>query len=646
MCDDHASVIGTDTDGLTRRRFMHAAGLLAATAVLPGLPRRQGTGATSQPLALRSSARDVGFAGGFAYSMAMHVHSSFSEQNGSMDAQLYQAASNAVDVLWWTDHDARMGSRNYRKTVHFTSLTAESGATGESGPWKWLKKTNGPVGAQSTGGIVANPSSPLDPVAGGAMAVTAKSKTTVAATYGFFANCHPAGDNYKDNLTGQSLSFEVMPTTGWSRGYLEFLATSSFHPATAGRPAGVYALSYRFVPPTVPAGRSAIGVLGVVTIPVPPGQWNSITVRPDDDIAALWPDLDTRDFGLSGINVNAVSTGDTVTGYFDYLRFDRQMAGSAQFDMQKDMELVLAPKYPTVTQQQGLEVSWLLPHINWFGGQVVLPDYGVTKAKSYPAFIQNNTIPQIHAAGGLASYNHPYGYAEGTLLPVAQQQVMLTQVAAALLANRAMGVDLIEVGYNVRQGVGLGGHVALWDVMSRNAIFLTGNGTNDDHYGQDWTGIVNNFFTSTWAASTAEADLLAALAAGRAWCAPLASYRGSMDLLVDGQCPMGSVSVSGVGSRQLVLSATAVPTGGSVQVLRGPVDFAGTQDLTAGTAVVASFAAGDLVGDQASVAVDTTTSGYVRTQVLDASGAVVGLSNPVWLLRDQPPQGIPTPRAV
>ena len=38
--------------------------------------------------------------------MAMHIHSSFSEQYGSMDGQLYQAALNAVDVLWWSDHDS------------------------------------------------------------------------------------------------------------------------------------------------------------------------------------------------------------------------------------------------------------------------------------------------------------------------------------------------------------------------------------------------------------------------------------------------------------------------------------------------------------------------------------------------------------
>src|SRR5215472_6073994 len=116
----------------------------------------------------------------------------------------------------------------------------------------------------------------------------------------------------------------------------------------------------------------------------------------------------------------------------------------------------------------------------------------------------------------------------------------------------ALGTDLLEVGYYLRQGMDIAHHVALWDIMSRNALFFTGNGTNDDHWGKNWIGKPNNWFSSVWAASTATGDLLAALAAGRAWCASLSRYRGSMDLLVDGSVPMGSVSVSAVTSRKLV----------------------------------------------------------------------------------------------
>src|SRR5689334_25123774 len=72
-----------------------SAGAAAAAALLRQFPR----------LPLRSPARPVSADGLSAFSMAMHVHSSFSEQDGSMDSQLFQATKNSMDVLWWTDHD-------------------------------------------------------------------------------------------------------------------------------------------------------------------------------------------------------------------------------------------------------------------------------------------------------------------------------------------------------------------------------------------------------------------------------------------------------------------------------------------------------------------------------------------------------------
>src|SRR5262249_28192314 len=197
---------------------------------------------------------------------------------------------------------------------------------------------------------------------------------------------------------------------GGSRGYLEFAVTSSFHPATSGRPAGASSISFRFAPGGT-ASRSVSGITGVVTTPVQAGAWTSVTLNPAQDIAAFWPDMDVRDFALFAITISAVSTGDVVNGYADYLRFTRSMSGTAQFDMQQDMMAELAPKYAGVGQYQGLEVSKQLPHINWFGPNVSLPDY--TNVKTYKTFLQNTVIPRIHTAGGLASYNHPYGYAEG-----------------------------------------------------------------------------------------------------------------------------------------------------------------------------------------------------------------------------------------
>jgi hypothetical protein len=642
MCDDHAAGGEPAEPGsrLSRRDFMHGtAAVAAAAALFREIPR----------LPLHSLARPRTVDGTNAYSMAMHIHSSFSEQTGSMDSQLFQAATNSVDVLWWTDHDARMDGLDFRDTVHFTSLTGEQGAPGQGGAWVWKKVESGPL-ASGFGGIVTNPSSPNDPVAGGSMHLTAGSSTTATATFGYYANCRPAGLNYRDNLTGQSLTIDVLLDSGWSNGYLELLIDTSYHLASGGRPAGNYSLSYQIVPSGT-AGSTAQGNRGIITIPVvADGQtWATVTVTPSNDIAALWPDLDYRDFALFGLTLTAVSNGDLVSGYFDYLRFSRTISGEAFLQQQAAMGAALAPRYPAVVQQQGLEVSWRLPHLNWFGGNVVVPDYGSTKPSGYTAYLATTLVPQAHAAGGLISYNHPFGYSQIPVLPVAQQDTLVRQVAASLLPSGStpavLGCDLLEVGYHARAGVDLGHHVALWDIMSRNAIFLTGNGTSDDHFGIDWHGQYNNWVTWAWAPSTGQQDLLAAMAAGRSWCGSLSGFGGTLDLIVDGSHPMGSVSVSPVTSRQLTVSATGIPHRGSVQVLQGAVDYAGTADLAANSKIIASYPAGGLSSIMVTLPVDTSTDSFVRTQVVNSGGVVVGLSNPAWLLRSPPPGGIPAPRA-
>ena len=629
MCDDHS--------GISRRTLIHGGAVVGAAAVI-GLPH-------DLPLRppLRSPARAVTADGTSAYSMAMHIHSSFSEQNGSMDGHLFQAAKNAVDVLWWTDHDHRMDGIGYRNVTHFTSFS-EKGASGQGGAWNWTLAESGPNTSASTGGIVSTPCSPHDPVKGGALHLVAKSSSTTPAKYGYFADCHPAGWNYRDNLTGQSLLIDVLLSSGWSNGYLELLVTTSFHPASGSRPAGNYTLSYRFIPGGT-TSRVANGNNGVIKIPVT-STWQTVTLTPSSDIAKLWPDLDYRDFAMWELNLSAVSTGDKVQGYFDYLRFKRTISGQALFSQQAAMQTALAPKYPGVAQRQGLEVSLLLPHLNWFGPNVTVPSYSGITYSNYQAYLRNTVIPQIHATGGLASYNHPYGYDSPPELPQSQQDTMLSQTASTLLANKVLGADLLEVGYKLRQGVNVNHHIALWDVLSRNALFLTGNGVSDDHAGTNWYGIGNNWVTSVWAASTGMPDLLASLVAGRSWCGSLSKFRGSLDLLVDGSVPMGAVSISSVTSRQLAASATGLPSGAVLQVLQGAVDYAGQNALTANTKLIGSYTPTQLASGQIRQAVDTSAESFLRTQIISSTGgAIIATSNPVWLLRKPPPNGIPAPRA-
>jgi hypothetical protein len=246
MCEDHdgnrqppAGGSAPSRQALSRRNFLHGTAALTAGAVLLGKQAR-----VPQRLPLRSAARPIAQDSKSAYSMAMHIHSSFSEQQGSMDAQLFQAQTNSVDVLWWTDHDFRMDGTAYRDTVHFTSLTQESGGPGQGGAWDWQERRSGPLTSRSGGGIVSAPITPNDPDPHGSLKLQAQTQSGgQTASYGYYANCQPAGWNYWDNLTGQSLSIDVLLDQGWSDGYLEMLISTSYHEASGGGAGGVYSMA-------------------------------------------------------------------------------------------------------------------------------------------------------------------------------------------------------------------------------------------------------------------------------------------------------------------------------------------------------------------------------------------------------------------
>jgi hypothetical protein len=477
-----------------------------------------------------------------AFSMDMHVHASFSESWGSMNGQLHQAQRTNVDVIWWTEHDSKMNGVKDAKVVHFTSLTNE---TGEGGPIKWQLAKTGSLTSASTGGIVSSPASPLDPVAQGSLRVAAQSTGSAQASLGFTPTPDPGQQSWRTNLTGQTLSIEVRPSSIGTNAYLEVYIGTSHHPASGGRTAGQYSLSYRIGGAASPGTRQAVARQGIITLAATPGEWNSLVLRPQQDLEALFPDLDSRDFSLFKPSLSAVSqAGAMASGNFDYLRFTRPTTGEVALGVQDAMMTSYAAKYPNVTQRHGLEVSKGLPHVNWFGGDVRLPSYaGLTKA-NWLGHLRTTVIPDIHARGGLASWNHPFGVSYQAALPAATQNDLQRQIAVSMLQNKACGADIIEVGYPLRGGVNLAHHVGLWDVMSRNALFLTGNGVSDDHTGVDWVDSrkVSHWTTSAWAPDKTEGALLAALRAGQVWCQSLTGYHGAVDLRADGACPMGSAS--------------------------------------------------------------------------------------------------------
>jgi hypothetical protein len=627
MCEDVAAA--PRRDGLSRRRVLQGAIGLAAVAGI-GLPRR----AAAAPLPPRAPSA----AGLNAYAMAMHLHASTSEGAGSMRSHLAQAATNGFDVAWFTEHDWRRRRLLYRPSYHFAAKDFAYG-----GSWSMVKLPNtGSLTSTSVGQLVTSPVSPNDTAAGaGSLRLRATSTGTTAGTLRYTIDSSPSRLNMIARITGRVVSIDVLPNAVGPNAWGEIRVALSRQPAGVNRPAGIVALLYRLRSDITTRTVTAQGTTAVVDVPVIPRSWQTVVLDLSGDILRAWPDIDPRDNALTGLELHALSRRLAPADiYFGYLRFDEQ-AGYDALGIEHDLLAAYAPLTPTVLGLAGTEIS-LGPHINQFGGVQTPYPYGpVTSLWSKLGEIRPSVVSFIHAQGGLASINHPFKPRDSGGLTSA------AAVAQDLLLIGAGGADILEVGFAARDGAAIGDYLAVWDTLNRNALFLTANGTSDDHTGNGWANLANRYYTGAWAATREESALLGALAAGSAYVGYLGGFGGTIDMAMDspatgGTVPMGAVSISAETSRVLAIDVTALPLGGTVQVVRGDVDRAGALDPTATSSVVATLNATDLATSNLRT-VDTSDDCFVRLQVLDGAGKVVGFGQPIWVLKSDPGT-VPTAR--
>jgi hypothetical protein len=262
---------------------------------------------------------------------------------------------------------------------------------------------------------------------------------------------------------------------------------------------------------------------------------------------------------------------------------------------------------------------------------------------NYPFAAQ--VVAEAHQDGGLAAFCHPFGTSD-QLVTQSQQDAARQAVAQQLLGNNACNVDIIEVGYRARGGASLESHLALWDTLSRNGLYLTGSGVNDNHEGSvgTWATEANRFVTTAYATSTTDSALLSALAAGDIFVSESATFNGQVDLVADQVANMGAVLVQpGVVNHTVKVTAAGVPIGGSVELVQGIVDYAGTANPNPDTTVIASFPAAQFATGSVNTTWSAPGSVFVRTAVLDSTGRRIAFSNPIWLLSE--PSRTPVPNS-
>ena len=270
-------------------------------------------------------------------------------------------------------------------------------------------------------------------------------------------------------------------------------------------------------------------------------------------------------------------------------------------------------------------------------------------------------IDQVHAQRGAVSLNHLFGpqyyYENDPNETPAHRDARRTYTKRVYIGNRALGVDVLEVGYRQRGGCDLMHHLDLWDALNANMVFLTGNGVTDSHgrgpyqldgwgpteMGLAWT---NNFVTWMYTEELSEAGFVHAMKAGRAYFGDPYRWQGTLDLRTKDGFRMGQVLLTDAPAHDVYVEVTGVPTDVEVRLLQ--VDMRDNvwptylDPLRLRDEALAGSVVGNVFRDTVSVA--TTSPSFVRVEVYDGAGREMVFSNPLYFVTTLPTRGVAAER--
>lgn len=344
-------------------------------------------------------------------------------------------------------------------------------------------------------------------------------------------------------------------------------------------------------------------------------QANFVVVSPDEvrvegpldslDLTAALASLrDGTDNNVSRIVFRlGARNGARMSALLRGLRLDsRQPAVANQVEVIRG----LAERYATdygMTQHIGIEAGLRGPHLNIF-----LPRNADADTVATAGLPAADMVAAIRAQGGLTSYNHLFGTGSSRECPATDSSARVAAVVDNLLANRAFGADLIEIGYLCRGSADLDTHLRTWDTLTANRLLLVGTGVTDTH-GNRWSSRMQPNPFSTWvlAESTDRAALLDGLRAGHVYFGNQFLWDGRFELSV-GQAAMGEALVTSRATVELSYRLDPLPAGARVYLVQGEFDPADRY------AVNYLHAQTDITADP-TVAISSAGSSFVRLEV-------------------------------
>jgi hypothetical protein len=327
-----------------------------------------------------------------------------------------------------------------------------------------------------------------------------------------------------------------------------------------------------------PARRD--GQVYLVPVPLDRGRWNELALPLTADAVRGFPGSPGEDNALYRLAFGVQARrGARAAAHLDDLRIEQERAGPVMYTHQGELIGEVGALYPGLEQLQGVEVSYGSRHLNVFCEQPVLPDYDriaeeVAAARpageefderAFRAAVIERVVGEVHALGGLVSYNHPFGttFEENEKPRTNEEQLRI------LLRNRAEGADILEVGYRDRGGATLDDHLWLWDQAALAGLRLVGTGVSDSHGGAEnrWRGTPNNFVSWIWAAKPDKQHLIEGLRAGRVFFGDIERFDGELDLATEDGERMGAKVRTDASRARVELIARGLASGQRVVVV-------------------------------------------------------------------------------
>ncbi len=408
-----------------------------------------------------------------AHCVAMHVHGSFSEGDGSMEWHTDKASQVGVDAIWWSEHDWRSIQWHYTTKYNFETAVYEpqfirwsEPDDASPGDFRWWMLSGIPQALYAT-------------------AMVDSLSLEGQKSFLLYANDAWNSSQFRTVYWHQEGSVKQSKYSLASRVKVHFAvfpeklaADSSKFVLEAGlslHPEGSHVLRY------VLGSMDEEGPYST-SLPFVPGTWNEYTIDVCADAIEKFTSggadsLRAEDNSLFQLRVMlGARQGYKARVFLDDFRYIRDTTQTEATVLAKQEQLAdyYEAQTPSVRQITGTEISRFRaqPHLNAFTPTPMMIDYGthIWSDSMYYA------VEQVHEAGGAISLNHMYGSGiYGNLNETAEQKALrILAMKNSLIRCRAYGADLLEVGYRWRGGIVLNDHLDTWDALTANAIFMTG----------------------------------------------------------------------------------------------------------------------------------------------------------------------------